>query len=72
MNEDIECFLSALRSFARLSPADQLQLISDVEQSTQSPERIQSVRMEFAESIDGCFDEDIADGLRYGATPDDD
>jgi hypothetical protein len=72
MNEDIECFLSALRSFARLSPADQLQLISDVEQSTQSPERIQSVRMEFAESIDGCFDEDIADGLRYGANPDDD
>ena len=71
MNEDIECFLAALRSFANLSPADQQQLIIDVEESRESSERVQSVRMELAESIDGCFDEDIADGLLYGAIPED-
>jgi len=64
---DIECFLSALRAYAKLSPAGQQQLITDIEQSRKSTELIQSVRLNFADAIDGCEDEEIADALRYGA-----
>ncbi len=64
---DIEYFLSALRAFAKLSPAGQQQLITDIEQSRKSTARIQSVRLNFADAIDGCEDEEIADAMRYGA-----
>jgi len=67
---DTECLLSALRAFAKLNPADQQQLIADVGQSRESANRIQLVRLQFAESIDGCDDEEIADALRYGAAAD--
>ena len=64
---DIECFLSALSAFAKLKPAEQQQLITDVERSRKSTKRIHSVRLLFAESIDGCEDEEIADAMRYGS-----
>jgi hypothetical protein len=64
---DIECFLSALSAFTKLNPAEQQQLITDVERSRKSTKRIHSVRLLLAESIDGCEDEEIADAMRYGS-----
>jgi hypothetical protein len=64
---DIECFLNALRSFAELKRGEQMRLIADVTNSRDSSPRIEAVRLLLAESIDGCEDEEIADGLRYGA-----
>jgi hypothetical protein len=63
MNET-ECFLSALSAFAKLNADDQRQLIEDVTNGCKSPRPIQSVRRLFAEAIDGCDDEEIADALR--------
>jgi len=61
---DIKCFLSALSAFAKLSPTEQQQLISDAECSNKSTKHIHFVRLLFAESIDGCDDEEITDALR--------
>lgn len=64
LNEDAACFAAALEAFACLSPAEQLALIADVRAMRGSAAAIHRVRLVLADSIDGAFDEDIADALR--------
>jgi hypothetical protein len=61
---DIEYFLNALSAFAKLSPTEQQQLISDIEFSNKSTKHIHSVRLLFSDAIDGYDDEEITDALR--------
>lgn len=68
LNEDAACFAEALESFAALCAADQTALIADLRAGRASKPAIQVARLALADSIDGAFDEDIADALRAGAT----
>lgn len=67
---DIECFLDTLSAFAKLNPTAQQQLIDDVAHSRKSSKSVHKVRLLFAEAIDGCEDEEIADAMRYGSCND--
>lgn len=64
------CFLAALSSFAALPAADQQAILRDVLAGRESNEKLQEVREQLAEAIDGAEDEEIADALRMGVEGD--